>query len=245
MCGIAGFSISDKDHRHIDCRRLAKNLALQIERRGRDATGIAWSETTENGLGIWYMKEAMPASEFVKHLDQIPKYTRTAIIHTRYATKGSPENNDNNHPIVVGDTVGIHNGSIRNDDELIEMVGTGRTGQVDTEAIFRLIDESSPDAPYEHLGLLEGSAALAWFDRNDPSALHLCRVCGSPLYLATTAGGSKVFASLDYMIASAARQSDVRIDKVKELGQGLYLKIEHGKVVDLSTVKTLEGSRVA
>ena len=230
MCGIAGFSISDKDHRHINCRLLAKNLALQIERRGRDATGIAWSETTDDGLGVWYMKDALPATEFVQYLDEMPKHTRTAIIHTRYATKGSPQNNDNNHPILVGDTVGIHNGSISNDDEIIEMVGTGRTGQVDTEAIFRLIDSSDPAAPYEHLDLLKGTAALAWFDRNDPASLHLCRVCGSPLFLGTTAGGSKVFASLDYMITSAARQSNIRIDKIKSLNEGLYLKIGRAHV---------------
>lgn len=236
MCGIAGFSISDKDHRHIDCRTLAKNLARQIERRGRDATGIAWSETTEDGVGVWYMKDHEPATSFLHSIDQIPRHTRTAIIHTRYATKGSPQNNDNNHPIVVGHTVGIHNGSIRNDDEIIEMVGTGRTGQVDTEAIFRLIDVSDRSRPFENLGLINGTAALAWFDVDDPSSLHLCRVCGSPLFVATTEGGSKVFASLDYMVATACRQSGVKVDKIKEIGEGLYMKIQHGKVTDVSYV---------
>lgn len=236
MCGIAGFSISDKDHRHIDCRELAKNLALQIERRGRDATGIAWTETTKEGLGVWYMKDHEAASDFVRSMDQVPRHTRTAIIHTRYATKGSPQNNDNNHPIVVGHTVGIHNGSIRNDDEIIEMVGTGRTGQVDTEAIFRLIDASDRANPHQNLGLIEGTAALAWFDVDEPAVLHLCRVCGSPLYVATTEGGSKVFASLDYMIVTACRQSGVKVAKVKEIGEGLYLKMRHGEVTDVARV---------
>lgn len=238
MCGIAGFSISDKDHRKVNCQDLAKALALQIQRRGRDATGIAWSQHDSDGCGVYYMKDAVAADEFVESLDQIAKHTRTAIIHTRYATKGSPRNNDNNHPILVGETVGIHNGSIRNDDEIIKQVGTGRTGQVDTEAIFRLID-ASPD-PVKELHRLEGTAALAWLKTDEPTTLNLCRVAYSPLFVGTTIGGSIVFASTEQMLRTAAMQAGVRLDKVKEIPEGMYLKIRNGEVIDVDFVQQEE-----
>lgn len=235
MCGIAGFSISDKDHRKINCQDLAKALALQIQQRGRDATGIAWSQHDDKGCGVYYMKDAVSASEFVDSIEQIAKHTRTAIIHTRYATKGSPENNDNNHPILVGDTVGIHNGSIRNDDEIIAQVGTGRTGQVDTEAIFRLIDAS--DDPLKELHRLDGSAALAWLNVNEPTSLNLCRVSYSPLWVGTTVNGSVIFASTEKHLRLATMQVGVRLDKVQEIPEGLYLKVKNGEVIDVGFVE--------
>lgn len=235
MCGIAGFSISDKDHRVINTRKLAKRLALQIQARGRDATGIAWSERDDNGTGVWYMKDAIAAADFVRSMDQIPQHTRSAIIHTRYATKGSPENNANNHPILVGETVGIHNGQVRNDDELIEFVGTGRTAQVDSEAIFRVIDAYSHDMEAT-LGLLdtvEGTAAIAWFNTTDAATIHLCRICGSPLFIGTTPNGSMVFASLEYMVRTACRESGVTLREVRSVPEGLYLQYRHGVVTEV------------
>lgn len=237
MCGIAGFSISDSDHRRLNCRELAKCLAKAIEQRGRDATGVAWSQQDEDGVGTYYMKDAVPATEFVYSMDQIPKHTRTAIIHTRYATKGSPANNANNHPILVGSTVGIHNGTIRNDDEIIEVVGTGRTGQVDTEAIFRLID-AAPDTAtaVQDLDLLEGSAAVAWYDTEEPTILNLARVKTSPLWVGSTEGGSMIFASTEYLLRSATAQAGVKLVNVKEIPEGMYLKIVNGKVVDVDLI---------
>ena len=231
MCGIAGFSISDKDHRKIDCQVLAKALALQIQRRGTDATGIAWSQHDDEGCGVYYMKDAVAASEFVDSIDQIAKHTRTAIIHTRYATKGSPENNDNNHPIIVGDTVGIHNGSIRNDDQIIAEVGTGRTGEVDTEAIFRLID--SCDDPFAEFDRLEGSAAVAWLNVHEPTLLNLCRIRTSPLWVGITEGDSFIFASTEQLLRSAVVQAGVKLKRVKEIPEGMYFKVQNGKILDV------------
>lgn len=236
MCGIAGFSISDQDHRHINCRKLAKALALQIQRRGTDATGVAWTQKGDDDvLGVWYMKDAIAASQFVDSMDQMASFTRSAIIHTRYATKGSPENNDNNHPILVGDTIGIHNGGIRNDDQIIAEVGTGRTGQVDTEAIFRLIDAT--DKPTEQLHRLEGSAAIAWFNTNQPAIVNVGRIRQSPLFIGATLGGSMVFASTEQMLRTAAMQAGVKLATVKEIPEGLFLKYHHGKVVEVETLK--------
>ena len=52
MCGIAGFSISDKDHKVIRTRLLSEAMLRQIQVRGTDATGAVWSENTENGVEL-------------------------------------------------------------------------------------------------------------------------------------------------------------------------------------------------
>ena len=119
MCGIAGFCINDADHKKLKTRSIAKSLLLAIQERGEDATGAAWSENDNGKPALFYAKSDMPAHEFIESLDDLmPRYTRTAILHTRWATKGDPADNDNNHPIVVGNTVGIHNGVITNDNSV-------------------------------------------------------------------------------------------------------------------------------
>ena len=62
-------------------------------------------------------------------------------MHTRYATQGIPEWNDNNHPIITGSVVGVHNGHVSNDDWMFKCVedyvgNDVRIAHVDSEAIF-------------------------------------------------------------------------------------------------------------
>ena len=69
-----------------------------------------------------------------------------ALIHVRDFTKGHPEIAANNHPIRHGTVVGIHNGIIENDDELLARYGIERAEPqmtVDSEAIFAL-DGAAP-----------------------------------------------------------------------------------------------------
>lgn len=230
MCGIAGFSIGKGDHRRLNCRQLARELLLAIQARGSDATGAAWSETSDGTKDVMFAKLDIPADEFVGSLKQLmPKHTRTAILHTRYATQGEPEDNDNNHPIVVGSTVGVHNGVITNDDELFAEEGWERIAEVDSEAIFQLIQHAKD--PLTELHRLDGRAAIAWFDTEHPDTLHLARLEGSPLFIGTTLNGSLVFASTRQLLEQAVKAAGVRLGWVREVEEFTYLRVEHGRVV--------------
>lgn len=228
MCGIAGFSISDKDHRFIESRYLSRCLLKQIIERGRDATGAAWSENTDNGLEVWYTKAAVPATEFLDALQEMPRYTRSAILHTRYATQGDPSNNDNNHPIVVPNVVGVHNGVIVNDDFIFDKLGCDRLAQVDSEAIFRLIAEH--DNPLPHLHKLRGRAAIAWFKADDPSTLHIARLEGSPLHVGQTRHGSLVFASTYGNLTAATRASNTPLVETWQMDEWSYMAVRKGVI---------------
>lgn len=235
MCGIAGFSIGKGDHRRLNCRQLARELLLSIQERGEDATGAAWSETVEGGKDVMFAKLDIPADEFVGSLKELmPVYTRTAILHTRWATQGDPADNDNNHPIVVGSTVGVHNGVITNDDTLFAEDDWDRIAEVDSEAIFQLIEHAKD--PLTQLHRLKGRAAIAWLDTKTPDTLHLARLDGSPLWIGTTVGGSLVFASTKPLLEEAAKRASVRLGWVREVPEFTYMRVEGGKVVKTQSV---------
>lgn len=232
MCGIAGFSVSDADFKTLDRRRLSACLLMQIVSRGRHATGAAWTQfdPEANETSVWYAKQAVEASRFLPVLKNVPRRTRTVVLHTRYATQGSPKVEHNNHPIVVPGVVGVHNGHISNDDEIIRRAGGERTGEVDSEAAFRLIAQS--DNVARDLPSLKGRAALGWITTDAPSVLHLARVQGSPLAIGQTRGGSLVFASTLPLLGNACKYAGVDLDFATEVDEMTYFRISKGVIHD-------------
>lgn len=235
MCGIAGASLNPAEK--VNARLLASTLLLGIEERGTHATGAAW---VQDGA-TWLAKEAIPASTFVKG-DHVPANATQFIAHTRWATQGSVQNNENNHPIDVRGIVGIHNGCIANDDAIFDLIGTEkRIAQVDSEAIFALIQHSGMPAA-QALELLRGSAAVAWFDANDTQVLHLARVSSSPVVIGFTAKNSIVFASTEKAVRKAAEASGLKISKIHSMPEGLYHQIRDGEIVTTEYFET-QGTR--
>src|SRR5262245_41844007 len=113
MCGIAGFSLSsDSD---VDRTLAAQALLAGIADRGADAVGYAH----RGGSGeVRVTKLRGGASALLDEID-VSEDACHALIHVRDFTKGHPEITANNHPIRHGSIVGIHNGIIENDDELL------------------------------------------------------------------------------------------------------------------------------
>ena len=70
MCGIAGVSLHPNEN--VNATDLTRALLLGIEERGWHATGVAWADTDG---GVWLVKDAVTASEFVKS-DHAPADTR-------------------------------------------------------------------------------------------------------------------------------------------------------------------------
>jgi glucosamine 6-phosphate synthetase-like amidotransferase/phosphosugar isomerase protein len=228
MCGIAGFNLADEDAGRLDSRKLAAELLLAIEERGRHATGAAWSKRGEDGPEVWYSKRAVPAARFLPDLSFMSRFSRNVVLHTRYATKGSPSNNDNNHPIVVPGVVGVHNGGIWNDDEIIAAYGGERTGEVDSEAAFRLIANAAD--PIADLPRLRGRVALAWIDVDRPHTLHLARLTDSPLAIGMTPGGSTVFASTERLLALGCRRAGVTLEMITGVDEMTYISASRGVI---------------
>lgn len=230
VCGIAGMSLSRDEN--IEARDLAVALLLGIEERGRHATGAAFFE---NGQPF-VQKTDMAASEFVEYLDMAPGVTN-AILHTRWASQGSPKINANNHPIDVNGIIGVHNGVLYNDDALFRRLTdlTGedkRLAEVDSEAIFATLLHSR-EKTVASLARVEGSAAIAWIESyGDPDLLHVSRISSSPLVFAYSEAGSFVFASTAHALTNAMNKVGMTLaGGPYNLEEGIYLRVRHGEIV--------------
>ncbi len=91
--------------------RLTQALANAAEERGKDASGIAYNH--QGQLTIY--KRPKPAHRVRFH---VPNGIRAVMGHTRFATQGSHQKNDNNHPFYGKADKAFafaHNGVIYND----------------------------------------------------------------------------------------------------------------------------------
>jgi len=144
---VQGLTVDERTRR-IAAAFIHNEILLNTLPRGKDATGIACSfgkreghEDDQNEHFI--LKQPVPVTDFVTNdgtgaryesqdkianLKAVLKATANLnrplnhiIGHCRLGTKGSEYLYLNNHPIEVGNIVGIHNGGIRNADKLFDI----------------------------------------------------------------------------------------------------------------------------
>lgn len=137
MCGITGIKQLDQTKR--DTRSLVSELLLNVERRGREATGVA---TVRNGK-LDITKDNKPASAFVFD-NRFTDFQLGDVVtgHTRLSTSATPAKNKNNHPFKADGFVLTHNGHISNHQTLIRDYNLKLEGACDTEALVRLIEQN-------------------------------------------------------------------------------------------------------
>lgn len=232
MCGIAGYCLDPKHYSRVSVGDLAGQMLLDIEHRGGDATGAAWVNPRTGKRVI--RKAAVPATKFVRKAHDLAAGSTTAILHTRYATQGSPKVEGNNHPIPRGRIVLTHNGHISNDRELFKQLGVPRVAQVDSEAVAALI-AFGKGKPWEILTEVYGTAALAWIRASDARTLHLARVNSSPLYLAQSDTGSLFYGSTRDTVENAAIMTDCELDWIHEAAEGEYFQVRDGRITEYKT----------
>lgn len=232
MCGIAGYCLSPKEHQSADINSLAGQMLLDIEHRGTHATGSAWIDRHSGGRVI--RKAPIPATHYVRKAKDLCHRAQTAIMHTRWATQGTPKNNSNNHPIPRGRIVLTHNGHISNDRDLFKQLRVNRIGAVDSEAVTALLAFGG-DHPTQLLTEMEGTASLAWIEQDKPDILHLARVNSSPLWLGQTYRGSLVYGSTEDTIENASIMLDSDLAWKHSALEGEYFMVKAGKIVEYDT----------
>lgn len=229
MCGICGISLAPGST--LNATKTTRTLLTAIEERGRHATGIATAGCTRP---LHVTKAAMPARQFV-HKVHVPDGATAILGHTRWASHGSPADNDNNHPIVVeaahgGTVAGVHNGVLMNDDDLFDELGPeSRIAEVDSEAAFAWIARSGLDIP-DALADVRGSAALAWIDSTEPDTVHLARAESSPVHLGHLIDGSMLFASTASAVRAGAKAAGIDIKALVPVDEGTHLVIRGGRI---------------
>lgn len=192
MCGIAG--IRRYGDEPINPTQLHL-LLTGLESRGNDASGIVLQQE-DGSLAVY--KDDVPAWSFVSSQEyklfleeHLKPSTVAALLHTRYATQGSPKIVKNNHPLFAGVSAVVHNGCLYNDDFLFRELKVKREAETDSDIFRAIVDEFGfTDKGMEVLNRVSGSAAIAVFDPRYPGKMLIAR-SGSPL---TIASDDKFFA---------------------------------------------------
>jgi glutamine phosphoribosylpyrophosphate amidotransferase len=224
LCGIAGYSLS-RDTK-VDPTLAAQTLMAAISERGSDAAGYCHRGP---GRRIEVHKRQAGASVLLDEIS-VPARTTQVLVHVRDYTKGHPSLNANNHPIRHGSVVGVHNGIIKNDEEIFARYGFERAEPemtVDSEAIFALAERERSRA--HALEELYGSMATAWMDERDEDVLFLARGIGRPLWVGE--GATELFfASTKGALELVERYASTRLRK-REISEGTLVAAVDGRVV--------------
>ena len=225
MCGIAGYSVRSRSG--VDRTLAAQALLAAIAERGADAVGYA--HRAGDAPYATVVKQRTPASKLLERV-HVPQAADQLLVHVRDYTKGHPSISANNHPVRHGPVIGIHNGIITNDDELLAPHSCARAEPrmtVDSEAIFALAAHSRNDArALEHL---RGAMATGWLDEREPGIVFVARGSGRPLWIGESRNGV-FFASTKLALEVVGRYCGLRLRK-RELREGTWLALRGGEIV--------------
>ena len=190
MCGIGALVLGKKKRSKKEFRLIRESfedLMVATQVRGRHATGAF----VVNKSGIKFYKVPLPASQAIKQegwmklMGDINEETVAVVGHVRFATQGDPDENENNHPILNGNIIGVHNGIITNDDEICTEHPYDE--EVDSAAIFALFaahsrkSRLSTGSIAKSLEELEGDFAIIAADTRRKDSIFLARDASRPL----------------------------------------------------------------
>src|ERR1700753_1968850 len=160
MCGIVGIlgrgPVADQ----------IVDTLKRLEYRGYDPAGVA----TLEGDHLERRRAEGKLRNLESRLKSEPLCGHAGIGHTRWATHGKP-NENNDHPHATDNVAVVHNGIIENFHELRQMLkkqGAKFSSETDTEVVAHLVNSyllkgvSPQDAVKASLPQLRGAFALAF-----------------------------------------------------------------------------------
>jgi len=171
--------------------------------RGPDSTGIA--SLTKDGDTNVFKRALLPADLFTMagcNAVFNSNYQNLALIgHNRWATKGKIKGY-NAHPFEFDTLVGCHNGTLRNQHELVDHLQF----DVDSENLFHSFEKVGVN---ETIKNVDGAFALVWASFEDKT-MHFLRNDERSLYYTFSADNKKFFwASESWMLEGVLQRNGV------------------------------------
>jgi asparagine synthetase B (glutamine-hydrolysing) len=247
MCGIFGVIATGKSE--VKLKNLTGGIITAMresERRGKDSSGIL-SITKRDvtvakspGRAKFLVKSDL-FKEVLETAEESFKRSESFVVfgHTRMATHGSAESNEDNQPVLRDQQIVLHNGIIINCEEIFaETSSLERKYEVDTEAFIALISEYSKNGLSEYDAIekaftrCKGANTFVYFTQRS-QYVNLVTSNGSLYFAADSDQGIFLFASEKQTLANLLDQNGFNKMKisVQQLAKDSIL------VVDLETSK--------
>jgi hypothetical protein len=202
ICGIFGVYYSAYGH---NAEQWSPDEFLQamfpaIEHRGRHAWGYMYYDTASDDIA-WFKQAGSARAKGARKEMVVEGAPGWIVGHVRAATTGTPRVLANNHPIVHGKIIGVHNGIIRNYRDILKQTGReDPKAEVDSEAIFAAINHWGSKTG---LPKLRGDMVAVYTHDAHPHVLRIARSDYRPLVYGWTDTGTFVFASESLVLKDA------------------------------------------
>lgn len=213
MCGLVGVvgNITPK------VGRAFKDLLVFDSVRGPHSTGVAFIYSFVDPR---ILKKAVVPHQFF----ELPDWENNNRIvskclmgHNRWATTGLI-NDENAHPFENESIIGMHNGTLLNQD----LLDDSECFEVDSENIFHHIHLNGVK---DTVSKLHGAYALVWYDKADKT-INFLRNKDRPLSFAMTKDMETLFwASERWMLDVALSRHGVKVCGVEELKVGEHVEM--------------------
>lgn len=234
MCRIFGISYGGVEE-CIGTAKIARLLYRSLVHGGEDA----WGYMLYDGDNVWHYKQ--PGRVDRKGpMDIISKHmrgndTRWMCGHVRAATFGSPEENQNNHPLRHGEIMGVHNGTLVNHDDILKITGReDDTVEVDSEAIFAAVNKWG-HAP--GLRKIVGDMVTVYTDLRKPDRVHIGRSYGRYLTIGWTENGNLIWAT-EKQALEMLEGFGLKFTKFSSVQEMRHVVIRDGRIIYRNTYGT-------
>jgi predicted glutamine amidotransferase len=182
MCGISaiiGIGNTVANNNYMAKRKFVEQSLFLNTLRGMEGTGLAMIDDPHKAPIIY--KRALAAPDFIQLyqsqqlLMNVDKY-QVALCHTRSATRGSSNDDNNAHPFQYDHITMIHNGTCPQAYKWRDAAQS----DVDSAQLTCGIAQEGAKAALESVG---GDFACVWHDAKE-GTINVCRNDGRPLYWA-------------------------------------------------------------
>lgn len=207
MCGIFGVNINNRSKLSKNIDNLIKDLFILSESRGKEASGYC----AVNDDNYIVQKVPFQSSKLIKtqefkesmNMFKTSKLNYSTFFgHSRLVTNGYEQFSNNNQPVVLNQTVLVHNGIIINFEDLWNKnISYPKSSDLDTEVVAGLFEKNINEydiPPFENLKSifenLVGMTSIALLNGNYDN-LFLATNNGSLYYLYDRESDAFVFAS--------------------------------------------------